>query len=463
MKKNWLFLSLIVVVAGFVRVPYVFQESVWNDETVYMWIGEKLLENPLFLFSRRVAFHSYGYLIDIATAVLGLFVPVFYASRVATLLVAFAGLLAVYALAKELTNEFGGLAAALLVALNPQHAFFSVRSLTDVYLATMLTVLSYTAARFDGSKKWGVLFGLSVIGVMMARVSGVLAIPIALLFLAHWLRTNGLDDGVRYGGSLVIGLIILLATMNLLFFGSPFQFGGASLKGMIFTGSRTYYLDAAGSIYTMPVFLLALVGTYLASKDRQAMFLALAFITYFLWFSIFAGEKVPRYVLQTVPLAAVLAVFAAHRLVKTVGVDERLVGATVVFCLLSFPNITLLIESKVHTYTGFQELGEKVAELNSLRSFDAIYSQSARQIRAFSGIDVRGLPEELDELANQTNILLQLDIWEYTAPDWAYPLTQEKFNRILAANFSVAHVVQRDYPTPQGLQKAPVGFLLVRE
>ncbi|MBR9680179.1 MAG: glycosyltransferase family 39 protein, partial [Candidatus Altiarchaeota archaeon] len=168
MDKERMILLGILLIGLLVRAPYVFQESVWNDETVYMWLGDQIRESPSFLFSEKVAYHSYGYLIDISTATLGLFMNSFSASRLATLAFSLLGIGLVYLLGKELTNQWGGAVAALIVALNPQHVFFSVRSLTDVYLATTLCLFAYAATSFDGSKRSGMLFGASVILAMMS-------------------------------------------------------------------------------------------------------------------------------------------------------------------------------------------------------------------------------------------------------------------------------------------------------
>ncbi|MBR9679933.1 MAG: hypothetical protein GOU99_02705, partial [Candidatus Altiarchaeota archaeon] len=329
---------------------------------------------------------------------------------------------------------------------------------------------AYAATSFDGSKRSGMLFGASVILAMMSRVTGVLVIPLALLFLGKWwYEKRKIDEGLKYGVGILAGFLVLLVLANIAFFGNPLQFGGASLQGGIFTGSRLYYFEAADLIYTLPIFYLALAGLYFAIDEQKAWPTAVAFLTYFLWFSIIAGEKVPRYILQTVPIVAVLAVFSVYSILKKLKLDERFLAAAAVLVLFSFPQIAPLVQGKVYSYTGFQELGTLVAELDSTKGFSTIYSQSTRQIRAFSGIDydgeggnIRGLPQDVNELLNQTNIALQVDVWEYSAPSWIYPISQEKINFLLANNFTIAHTVIREYPTNQGLQEMAVGVLLVK-
>jgi len=174
-------------------------------------------------------------------------------------------------------------------------------------------------------------------------------------------------------------------------------------------------------------------------------------------------------VLPTLPMAILLAVYAGYRAVVKLKLPDYAVGGMVVLAIFTFSSFTPLIEPKSYTYTGFKEMGAQVEELEGYYHFNTIYSQSIRQIRAFSGVEfyadggkIKMLPSDLNELLNQTGILIQLDIWEYTGPEWAYPLTQEKVDNLIANNFTMVHVVYRDYPTQDGLQKIPVGLLMVK-
>lgn len=469
MENKDLFLILVLCAAIFTRVPYVFQESVWNDETVYMWLGGQIFHNPLFLFSQTVAYHSYGYLLDISTAVLSIFTSGFYASRIATFLVALLGVALVYKLTSEVTNEWGGLAAGFILAFNSQHSFFSVRSLTDVWLATTLTLFTYAASRYKGKKEDGILMGIATILAMMSRVSGVLVIGLAGLFALREIVKKNFNKGLTYFIGIMGGLFVILMAANFIFFGSPMQFGGASLKGGIFTGSRSYYISAAPAIYSLPVFLLAIIGMYFALKDERMHFVAGGFLIYFFWFSILAGEKVPRYVLQTVPLAAVLSVFGLYKIVEGLELDKRLVGLGIILALLTYPLVGPLLSQRALTYTGFQDLGKSIKNLDAQHHFSQVYAQSARQIREFSSIEYVGdggrlqsLPQNVSDLLGESNILVELDLWEYTGPSWAYPLDQNKLNALLALNFTIVNVVQKDILTQSGPQKSPVGFILVK-
>ena len=56
-------------------------------------------------------------------------------------------------------------------------------------------------------------------------------------------------------------------------------------------------------------------------------------------------------------------------------------------------------------------------------------------------------------------VYLMPDLWETGQREWLYPMTQEKFNVIQSLGFRLVHIVERDYPTQQGLQRIPVIFI----
>jgi len=451
------------------RSPYLFQESVWNDETVYMWIGSRISQNFAFLLTPYPAFHSYGYLFDIVIAFFSaLLKDPFVASRIAVLFFSLLGIAVVFfALERSLGIE-AAITGALLLAFNPVYSFISCRSLLDVPLAAVTALLGFSFL-LNSPPITGAIIAL----LPFTKVAGIVPASIGYLFLIEdalraWREGKGVKKYVKGLAVASIGLLLFF-TLNYVFFGSPFRPGGARIgPGSIFTGSRFYYVENAGIVYgSFIILLLALIGGYFSLENKPFFRIFSVFLIYFLFFSLFVGEMVPRYILPTVPLAIMLAMFGGIKLIEKAGGNRKIVLLLLLLLPLELNTSLGLLNAKKYTYTGFQELGEKVAELDKIYNFSTVYAQSMRQIRAFSGIEYKSnggkispLPKKLEELANKTNILLQLDIWEYTAPEWAYPLTQEKLNRILALNFSVVHVVYREYPSQQGVQKVPVGMLL---
>lgn len=118
-----------------------------------------------------------------------------------------------------------------------------------------------------------------------------------------------------------------------------------------------------------------------------------------------------------------------------------------------FTNGITHIEYKAQSYMGFRETGDW---LNTFVKEDSIiYAGSIRSIRSFSNMEyeeyggnLRYLPQNIStfekEVENKTNIFVVVDSWEYTQPEWIYPLSQEKVNTLINLGFNINHIVERD-------------------
>ncbi|TRO62031.1 phospholipid carrier-dependent glycosyltransferase [Candidatus Bathyarchaeota archaeon] len=473
-KREDIILAVSIILFAWLRIPYLFQESLWNDETVYMWMGQKILENPAFLLTSHPAHHSYGYLFSILTAVLNLFLPIFYSARIVTLLFSVMNGVLLYLIGKKMMNKYAGLAAMLLLGFNGLHIFITDRALLDVPITAMFTAMMAALVYFDpDSIKSGILLGATTLLSILTKTSGMLTVPIVgLALIAMYPDIKAIrKEGIIACFATLVASGLFLVINNLFHFGrissEPI---GDFLRTIVFSGSPTFYIENASLIYSTPLFILALIGMYMAlSGDRESRAVVIATLVYFLFFSFVISEKVPRYGLPILPGIIILAVCAVNKVVEKLELPSYAILAILVLGYFAYQPANSLLSQRAITYTGFQETGELVAELDGQENFETIYAQSVRQIRTFSGIDfkndggrISGLPVNFSDLENQSNILLQIDVWEYSAPSWVYPLDQAKLDAILAANFSLTHAVQRDYPTQQGLQKVPVGFLLVR-
>ncbi len=465
----------LLLIGALVRIQYLFQESVWNDETVYMWLSDEVKENPLFLFSRWPAYHSYSHLFVSLSAVLGIFTNSFYATRIVSLFFALLSVLAVYYLGRETMGKIEGASAALIMALNGLHIFFSDKSLLEAPITAMYAVLLIAIMRFNPEDvKSAVWLGLATVLCFLTKTSGFLAIPMAGLALLvkypepkKWLKNPAFWV---LGAALAVSAGMYFGN-NYLHFGN-FMLGdtAALSQTVVFGGSRTFYLENAGALYSWPLFALGLLGLYFSfTKGKELRSASVMFLFHTFFFSFLVGEKVPRYGLPTVPLIALLAVYAVKVVLDKLKLPNFITGFTFLLGISSLVYGMTLLPQKAFTYTGFQELGTVAGKLDAQNNYSVIYAQSTRQIRAFSGINyesmegkIRRLPDNLTEFANQTNILLQIDIWEYAGPEWVYPLTQEKLNRIINNNFTLLHSVYRDYPTQEGLRSVPVGLLLAK-
>jgi 4-amino-4-deoxy-L-arabinose transferase-like glycosyltransferase len=474
-EKNEVYiLAAVILIFTLPRIPYLLQESLWNDETVYMWMSNQISRDPGFLLTSNPAHHSYGYVFSMLAAVMDLLMPAFYSTRILTLLFSIMTGVLLYHMGKKAGGYYVGIAGAILLGFNALHIFITDRALLDVPLTAMMTAVVAALMYFKPDDvRSGMILGATALVSAFTKTSGLLAIPIIGISLV--LRYPSLKDLKKKGVLACLGVLLasglILMGNNLVLFSRLTSEPVSAFTSAYFSGSDPgAYLQQLGFIYTAPIFALALLGIYLSfteNKELQAASVMVLF--YFLFFSFVVGEKVPRYVLPTVPATILLATYAAAWAIKKFELPNYAVLAILVLAYFSYQPTPALLQQRSLTYTGFQELGAKVAELDESQHFETIYAQSERQIRAFSGIDYKSdggrisrLPENLTALENETNVLMEIDVWEYTGPGWAYPLDQEKLNAIIAANFTLAHVVSRDYPTDQGMQEVPVGFLFVK-
>ena len=472
-KNEKYILLAVLLLFTVLRLPYLLQESVWSDEAVYIWMGQKVLQDPGFILTSTPAHMAYGYLFSILGALLNTLFSALHSARILTLLFSVITAASTYYVLRKITNVYAAMLGAAFLGFNALHIFLTNRALLDVPLTCMFSLLLAAFVRFrPDDVRGGLIIGLISTLTIFTKSSGLLVIPIALISLiamypdAGLLKKRGMQ--IAIAGILISGAIT--AANNYFHFGRfTSEEASAFAASYIFSGTPTHYIQNSGFIYTVPIFLLALIGAYLSFGEKRLRGASVLFFTLFLFFSFIIGEKVNRYVLPTVPAAIILAVYSLVWIFKKLKIPNYLVLAVVLLPLLSVPQSLALLESKSTSYTGFDELGKSVAQLDSVYNFDVIHAQSARQIRAFSGIDyvsdggkIKWLPENLENMS-RGNVLLQVDIWEYAAPEWVYPLSQEKLNTIFEHNFTVINVVERDYPTPDGVQKVPVGLLLVKQ
>ena len=144
-----------------------------------------------------------------------------------------------------------------------------------------------------------------------------------------------------------------------------------------------------------------------------------------------------------------------------------------------------MILQKVNTYTGYIEAGEWLQE--NVPDGTSIFAGSPRTMRAMVGRDFGGPGEwskggsiwylrsdeyhanqslfeyDVARLSQDSDVYLEIDIWEYTQPKWYFPLSQESFNYFINLGFQPVKVVEREVQTQDGLKKMPVVFILKKE
>lgn len=465
-EDKWLLWGLLAVSLA-VRLPFVFQESLWNDETVYMWFSRHLSQDPSFITRQKVG--SFGYVPVVAGALVNLVLgDAFVSMRLVNLLMAVAGIGLVYDMGRELLGEWGGFFAGAILSVNHLYYFLSTRALLDVPLTFAFTLALWAVFRYDGSWRSDlVLLGATAIALFTKSAGVLVAAPVGTFMLAKFFQDES------FAKEKLLPWALALLVLGAAYFGVSRALYGSATPTTFSQVQKDqdpfFYVNNAQLIYLWPVFLGALAGVAFLDSPRKYALMA-AFGGVLLVFSRFAGWNFPRYVLPSVPPAILLCLLSVKEVSSRVELDWRLpAGVLVAYALFMSPGALQMTRQRSLTYTGFRELGQGVAELDDAYNFSTIYAQSHRQVRFFSGREyesdggkVSRLPAEIGDFRNESRVLLQLDVWEYAGPDWSHPLSQELMDQLAALNFTPVQVVERPYPTGQGVQNVPVAFLMFK-
>ena len=149
-----------------------------------------------------------------------------------------------------------------------------------------------------------------------------------------------------------------------------------------------------------------------------------------------------------------------------------------------------LIEARSGSFAGHEEAGKWMQE--NIPEDTAIFAGSPRMVRAFvereyysygnlPGEDrllggtiwwLRGpkylnnqtlFEDDLKLLAAESDVYLEIDVWESTQPKWYFPINQESINYFTGLGFQPVKIVERQVQTNNGLQSAPVIFILKKD
>ncbi len=477
--QELIFLLILLFVAGYVRYTYLFAESVWVDETVYMWQGYRLLHSPMLLFSPDYYGNTLFPLIILAF--FNIFTSDrFVAGRLAGYFFSLVGIFFTYLVGKELKDEYVGFLAALLVSVNPLHWFLGSRTLIDLPEATMVTVTAYCFLRYERQRTLQNFLLLFAAGIatIFTKIPGALVLPGIMLY--YTLRAGSSPSRTLYYFSAMKNqkTITALALGGVgIFVWSKFPF----ITGMVQSlEPRLIFMYQLPFMFTSTILVFLVLGVIFSLFYRKwdALGVLCMFISFLAAFSLLPAEPDPRHLAPLLPLGIILATFGYFEVSELVKLffpirflewGVLLLGALFLFPLFTMGNE--FIAQKSYTFTGYNEAGEWLAQ--NLPEGALAYVSSQGPIRLFSGfgynseggplrqIQTFGEGAEPDFSQAATPIFLHIDMWE-RGPQWSFPFTEEKLRKLEAQGFRVEKVVFRKYPTQQGSQDMPVHFLLVK-
>jgi hypothetical protein len=461
-RVYFFFLALVVVFVSLYTTPRLFIESLWPDEALYAWLAKNadfsfrtLFSNefierqpPLFpvILSLAQSIHPFS---DVAL-------------RVISFVLGVGGIVASFYAGKWIGgSDF--IAAFCAMGVGFSFCFLSVlpRILSDgaLMMFFLLFMLSLFKALKSPSWQGHVLVGLLGVCLILLKWSGSLCLPIMLG--CYWFQPHsGIRSRAVIPAAMVLAVLLLLLLNNFVHLGSVFP-DVTALQGAISNGPPWFYLEHFDRISPFPSgSLFVFFGLFIIWKNRhpQRALITTWFLLTFFSVSL-AGEKNTRYAFLFLPSATLLiAVFCEYLIAaffKTEFIRRSFkIGVCLCFFIMALGNVQAFeLGPKDHSYTGFREAGEYIRSLRGTHL--NIFADSQRALRYYSGIEYKkyggylsSLPRsepDLKTIVAQSSgtVAFVIDSWEYTQPDWAYPLTPEKQERIEGLGFRLARVVEK--------------------
>ena len=428
-KYNLTFLAVLLSALA-IRIPYLFIESIWNDETFYLWYADNSLSNPSYWFSKTMFTNSF-YSVMIPIAIFKLIVgDIVLAGRLATLIFSIAGLILVYLMGIELKSRLTGLIAAILLSVQPMYWLIGSKVLLDVPLTTSFLLAAFCFIKWlqFKNKFWSIALAVSMIIVIETKLSGLLIAPVLgiygilslstlLLSKNHPLNKTRLLNLLKKKSTYIPFLILLLLLILLLipyFIGSQIYYNQfiSSPTGPISTAiSMAKDFAERGAPYSESLFslnkfftsyinfFLAIGLIFMLVYRRKIDLIVISFAFYYIIYTVLTGGIVElRYGLPAIPFMILMVAFGLEEsvhLVKTAVIktedklhtNKKLAFAIIIIALLlAYPfygAAERMFAAKSSNYLGYQEAGAWIRE--NVPSDAVIFAGSPGHIRLFSG------------------------------------------------------------------------------
>lgn len=478
---------LTLIAAAFLRWPYITIERMWPDEALYAWHAQRIFNHPALLFSKEIIeFHPP--LFSCLLALGHFFFPPEVACRVVCIILNLAGIAAIYVLGSRISSRFLGLFGAVTLAFNYNYLENATHILIDsgITVCSIFLILALLSVHANNLRRNDIFVGILGSAMILLKWSGVVVIPFLIVYYLLIFSDVTLKRRVKKALiplSVILVLVILLLLNNLIQLGHFFP-DTSALKGFHNRPPFWYYVFNFHNILMlpliMPFFVYGLVIIF-NKKDKKQKLL-------FTWFLIFltaislVPEKTLRYGLLILPSSLLIAGLGLEETLKKFFQNSRKIKIAEIICifgiLLSFwhlyPRTKAFLEKSAKWHSGFKEGGEWVKEHAAPDTL--IMAGSRRTMRYYSGINfqefggrIMAIPasqREFKEIISsaQKPIILEIDYWEYTQPQWVHPFSEEKMQYLNELGFSLVQVVEKERTTPTGERKiVPVLWLFKKE
>ncbi len=384
---------------GMIKLKYLMTDNLWPDEALYAWQGEKIFENPLFIFSKNF---SYPSLLPVLLSFGNFFPYPLFFYKLFSLSTGLLGLVAIYQLGALISTPALGLYAAILLGTNTIYYTITTKILLDGLLTVCVIYIAFFLIKTSASPSWKNTVFLTV----FCSAAVLIKIPIAMLILP-WLAVTALsltlDKRWQELPKSVTPLIVTLLVSafyllrNILITGQPFS-SLTALSGKYFIHRDPFcylrnYLILLPNTF-LPLVLLGFAG--LMKKKKEIVSVLLGWL---IWLGIisFVPEKVPRYFLPVIPCFILLSGIGIETAVKMLipGRHRAQSIATACWVLLIGAMLTITpperripsIKKQLYAFTGLRETGAWIAE--NIKEDTVVISSSIRALRYFSGIEFK--------------------------------------------------------------------------
>ena len=478
MKKIQVYILYAFLVAGLgvallTRCGFLDTERLWPDEALYASYAAQIFKVPAFLFSAEANTHHSALFASFLAlghvwhnSILG--------DRIMATALNVTTIFAVFLLGRMMFGVFVGVAAALIMAANSCYLLEANLVLIDGALALVhvLFAMALWAHMATGRRREGVMVGLlGVFLVLLKWYAAVFIIPWLVLayFWSGRVTRRGIGEMFVPLGMIVLVFFpyLFLKVIPVMRAGGPITFFPAPF--WYYLAHFPYFLGG----FSLSIIFLAGFCFMFKEKDARIQALIIPWILVEVTVLSLVSEKDLRYILPVFPCAVLIMGVGVSRAVDVFLKHDVFKGVArcgVAFVLL-MPVLNLGQRpghwSINHSYVGFSEAGEAVKYLDDGHAL--VLAGSIRAMRYCSGIREKEfggrlgpLPRTIQELkdvvsGSRTKIILEVDVWEYIQPAWAYPVTSEKLKALAVMGFIESKVVFRQIKP--GVS-APVAWIL---
>lgn len=484
-------LFIIALFAIYTSLTHLNDESIWIDGYGYL-IGGWWLKEHLEFTDRLMKTQAY---IPVATISLWQFIVDDYLTgKLMNLTFILGSIPLLYFIGRELKNRVVGVVATIIFLTIPIIYYLNKRSLVDFPLGVMYLLTSYFYIKFlkTKNKRDAILTGLSLGLTFLSKSSGVILIGIIGIHLLMTYKSKVIKMiEIYYLGFTTLAVILPIVIMNLAKYHKPVlapnDFSSIAFKATDYM----FYLKYESLQYYFPIilFIPACAGLYFLFKRNKNI--ATYFITYiFIYLFLFSIVKFqdPRFM---TPISGLIAIIAAIGL-EDMRERKKYVGYGFYIAIFLFSVIfglvkgEILVIEKSKSYIGYKDLetyylSQGINDSTSYVSSKWTIEFITRNFYSNPLEQVKRLPSTLEKL-NETLVqclkdyekcYVQIDIWEYTQPQYAqyygqlndYYANNENIEALKVVKemkkigLKVAKVVYRWLPSHKGNIKVPVIIL----